>query len=242
MRPITLDPSVAIAGLLFPEGWRRKLVVVAAYGVLSYYEKFAGPDECQLVQREVDAGALAGGVDLRDLVERAGEVKAVLADALPPMTPDDLCLVSSRPLLDELERKMAEPRLLRRVPALSASEAPALVRRQMTAVTAIMVPDFEPAAIPEYTEGRDRKDDYVIHTALSGDAYAVVSDDRKHIALTADEPTVYRSESGASVRAFQLQPFVEEEVNTLHFSLDDVDGTLLRRFHELLNPYDVPLP
>jgi hypothetical protein len=56
-----------------------------------------------------------------------------------------------------------------------------------------------------------------------------VSDDRRHVALSAEAPTVYRdSTTGAQLGAYQFAPFVEEHVNTVHFELSDIDPGLLR--------------
>jgi hypothetical protein len=73
----------------------------------------------------------------------------------------------------------------------------------------VSCPDFDIPAIPHYTDGRDLEDDPVVHTALAGGAFALVSDDGKHIALSDDDPTIYTSESGARVPAFQFQNFID---------------------------------
>jgi hypothetical protein len=89
--------------------------------------------------------------------------------------------------------------------------------------------------VPPYTEGRDRDDDYLIHTAVLAQAEYVLSDDRKHIALDPDEPTIYcHPDTGQVVKAVQPAYFIEIEVNTLHFDLDGVNPGLLSLAHRLL--------
>src|SRR5215211_1392297 len=104
MRPIVLDPSFLLPAVLQPNSMRRRLLVVLAYGGLTWYTRFAWPEEAERIRQEGQAGAQIGGLDLAEVVDRASEVQAHAAQSLPTMTPDDLCLVSSEPLLDELAR------------------------------------------------------------------------------------------------------------------------------------------
>jgi len=80
-----------------------------------------------------------------------------------------------------------------------------------------------------HTDGRDRNDDPLIEIGLRAGAIAMISDDRRHVSLSADAPTVYRDPmTGTQLHAYQFAPFVEEHINTLHFDLGEVDPDLLR--------------
>lgn len=227
MRPVVADTNVLLKAFLSPGGRRRKFLVVCAYGALNYYRR-VGLAERERLQEELEhvAGSALGGLDIRQFVEAAEDRQAFLAEQLPALTPDDVCLVASRPLLDEVEEKVAEvgPQILR---GQMPSDAPEKVRRQLAALTAIMIPDFELADVPEHTSGRDRDDDLILETAFRGQASAVVADDKKHIALT-EEGTTYRHPvTGAELVAYRFEAFVSEHINTYHFDLDNVSGSLL---------------
>jgi hypothetical protein len=67
----------------------------------------------------------------------------------------------------------------------------------------------------------------VIETAFQGGALAIVSDDKKHIALAEDE-TVYRDpRTGTELSAYWPSQFIKRFVNTSGFDINDVDGALL---------------
>jgi hypothetical protein len=232
MRLVVADPSFLLPALFCPLGHRRRLLTVFAYGALAFRARFLG-EELELLEAEIRlGGAEAGGRPIDDLMADAAARKARLEEFLPAMTPDDLALVGSRHLFDELESKARGDYWRGREPAFEG-DLGLFTRHQIVAITPIVVPDFDPFELPRYTT--DRKDDYVIHTALAGDAFAVVSDDRRHIAQSADAPSVYEQrDSKRAVSAFQFMPFVEEHVNTSNFDLGDVDGLVLRVAHELL--------
>lgn len=227
MRPVVADTNILLKAFLSPNGRRRKFLVVCAYGALNYYVR-VGLAERERLQEEAEhvAGSAIGGVDIERSIEAATDRHAYLAEHLPAMTPDDLCLVASRPLLDEVEEKVAEvgPQMLR---GDMPGDTPAKVRRQLVALSAIMVTEFDAEGVSEHTAGRDRDDDLIIETALLIPAFAVVADDKKHIALS-ERGTPYRHPvTGAQIVAYQFEPFVGEHVNTYHFDLDDVEGALL---------------
>lgn len=228
MRLVVPDTSFLLSAFLSPRGQRRKLLIVLAYGYFSYYAQ-VGTDEIDSVRQEAeDSGGAIGGRDIEDLVARAAERRAELEEFLP-MAPDDLTIAGSKALFDEVERKVASvgPRLLKE---RFEEDDPARVRRSLEAITAYVVPDFPRDEVPRHTEGRDRDDDYLIEIAFQARAEAVLSDDRRHIALTVDDPTVYEdARTGARVAAYQQALFVERFVNSLHFDVNDVDPSLLER-------------
>jgi len=193
---------------------------------LSGYERL-GHEELDALH-EIEArgggGVQAGGFDIEELIARVADQRSRLADQLPPMAPDDLCLLGASMLFDEVERKavVVGPRISRGLPTV----APELARRQIEAASATVVRAFDIDDTPVHTP--DRKDDYIVEMALRGAASAIVSDDRRHIAQTADVPTWYQdARTGSVVAAYQLELFVKDQVNSLHFDLDDVDPSLL---------------
>jgi predicted nucleic acid-binding protein len=217
---------VLLPGLLSAGGQRRKLLVLLAYGGLNYFAR-VGLDELELIEElAARLGGELGGRSIEELVERASDRKAAMAEHLPALVPDDLMLVGSLPLFDELEAKVEAvgPRLLKEG---YDPEAPAKYRRQLEVVCGLVTPPFVLEETPEHTQGRDRKDDFVIETAFQGGAFAIVSDDKKHVALDEDA-TVYRDpRTGNKVPAYWPSAFVERFVNTSGFDINDVDGGLL---------------
>lgn len=226
MRLVVPDTSFLLPAFLSPDGQRRKLLIVLTYGYFSYYTR-VGTDEIDAVRQEAEHGEVTlGGRDVEELVGRAAERRAELEEFLP-MAPDDLTIAGSRVLFDEVERKVASvgPRMLRE---RFEEDDPARVRRSLEGMTAYVVPDFPRDEVPRHTEGRDRDDDYLIEIAFQAGAEAVLSDDRKHIALTAEEPTVYEDpRTGAKVGAYQQALFVEQFVNSPRFDVNEVDSALL---------------
>lgn len=226
MRPIASDTSLILPALLSPAGQRRKLLVLLAYRGLNYYTR-VGLDELQLLRQEAErAGADIGGLAIEALVERANHRKAALAEHLPPLAPDDLMLVASPALLDEVEAKIAAkgPKILKE---RWTDNAPAMYRRKLAELCGIITASFDLTTVPAHTEGRDRKDDFVIETAFRGSGLVIVSDDRKRMALSDDE-TIYRDpRTGQEVPACWPSTFIDRFVITSGFDINDVDGALL---------------
>jgi predicted nucleic acid-binding protein len=105
VRPIASDTSVLLPGLLSPAGQRRKLLVLFAYGGLNYYAR-VGLDELELIEEHARrSGGELGGPSIEELVERATNRKAAMAEHLPARAPDDLMLVGSPALFDEVRRR-----------------------------------------------------------------------------------------------------------------------------------------
>lgn len=204
MRPVVADTSFLLPAFLSPDGRRRKLLVLFAYGSLNYYAR-VGIAEQERLEEELRGAAAAtlAGTPIGDLVEIAADRQARLAEVLPALAPDDLCLVGSRILFDEVERKIAEVGH-RLAPGLPR-DAPAIIRRQLELLTPIVVPDFDADQVPAHTQGRDRRDDFLIEIALRGPGAVILSDDRRHVALDEDG-TEYRDEAtGHIVTAYRRQ-------------------------------------
>lgn len=201
--------------------------MLLAYGGLSYYAR-VGLEELELLREQARrSGGELGGRSIEELVERATDRKAAMAEHLPAQTPDDLMLVGSPALFDEVEAKIETvgPRMLKDG---WEPDAPAKYRRQLEVMCGLVTPPSSLEDTPEHTQGRDRKDDFVIETAFQGGALAIVSDDKKHIALQEDE-TVYRDpRTGDKVSAYWPSTFIERFVNISGFDVNDVDGALLQ--------------
>lgn len=200
--------------------------MLLAYGGLNYYVR-VGLDELELLQEQAARlGGEVGGRAIEELVERANHRRAAIAEHLPALAPDDLMLVGSPALFNEFEAKVeAVGRKLLR--DRWEDDAPAKYRRQLEVVSGLVTPPFALEDTPEHTQGRDRMDDLVIETAFQGGALAIVSDDKKHIALDEDA-TVYRDpRTGNEVPAYWPSTFIERFVNTSGFEINHVDGGLL---------------
>lgn len=225
MRLIASDTSLLLPGLLSATGQRRRLLVVLAYGAACYYARFGEDEAAALEQLAARSGTEPRGFPISNLIVRAAEQKAQFEEHLPAMTPDDLLLCGGAYLFDEVERKLRErgDRIARGGVDVGA------VVRLLQAVCGMVVPPFPLTETPEHTDGRDRNDDPLIEIGLRAGAIAMVSDDRRHVSLSAHAPTTYQDRrTGVQLRAYQFAPFVEEHVNTLHFDLADVDPSLLR--------------
>lgn len=200
--------------------------MLLAYGGLNYYAH-VGHEELALLRQEAGRlGGALGGRPIKELVEWASDRRAAMAEHLPALAPDDFMLVGSPALFDEVEAKIevVGPRILKDG---YDPDAPAKYRRQLEVICGLVTPPFTLDETPEHTEGRDRKDDFVIETALQGGALAIISDDKKHIALD-DEATIYRDpRTGNEVPAYWPSTFIERHVNTSGFDINDVDGALL---------------
>ena len=107
-------------------------------------------------------------------------------------------------------------------------DAPAKYRRQLEMICGLVTPPFALDETPEHTQGRDRDDDFVIETAFQGGALAIVSDDKKHIALAEDETVYHDPRTGNELSAYWPSQFIEHFVNTSGFNINDVDGALLK--------------
>jgi predicted nucleic acid-binding protein len=217
---------VLLPGLLSAAGQRRKLLVLLAYGGLNYYAR-VGHDELELLREEAGRlGGELGGRPIEELVERASDRRAAMAEHLPALAPDDLMLVGSPALFDEVEAKVEAvgPRMLK---GGYDTDAPGKYRRQLEVICGLVTPAFALDETPEHTAGRDRKDDFVIETAFQGGALAVISDDKKHIALNDDATIYHDARTGNEVPAYWPSTFIERFVNTSGFDINDVDGALL---------------
>lgn len=224
MKTVVSDPCVLLPAVFSPDGVRRKILVLFGLGALSHYLRFAYEEEREAWTTQLLRADATGSLSLDDVVREAERRRAVLKERLPVLAPEDLCLVTSRPILDEVARKAAAPHWADRLGSV-VQDLPTFARFQLAAVTSIVAPDIDLSRVPRYTH--DATDDYLVETAFAARADFIISDD-KGVARDGDEPTVYvNEESGAIVQAYQPMAFVEAHVDTYHFSVHDVDPKLL---------------
>jgi putative PIN family toxin of toxin-antitoxin system len=149
----------------------------------------------------------------------AVEEAAVLAEVLPYDSPSDLLLVTSGPILTEVQQV-----LMKRYNHTAAESA---AKRFFVASIAVkVVPDFEPDSVARFIT-RDPSDDKVVHTALAGGAEFIVTSDDDF--LEDGEGTRYGGDDGGGfTMAYSLNHFAEE-LETSKFSLMDVPEVLSLR-------------
>ena len=221
MRPVVLDTSVVLPAVLSPRGYRRRFLVVLAFGALAARRELLHQEADALRAESASTSGQLGGAALDALAEQVHAGYARLREALPAGCPDDWRLVASPPLLAEYERKLLEagPRL---DPTLRGEDID-VVRRQIAAACVEVTNDFDPELIPAYTA--DRKDDPVIHTALLADATWLIADDTKHISTQPEGITEYRLPgTDRRVSAVTFSRFLDHLADV---DLDQVDPSLL---------------
>jgi putative PIN family toxin of toxin-antitoxin system len=177
----------------------------------------------ELIASARQQGSLGGSVAA--VGAKAEEEAAALAEVLPYDAPDDIYLVTTHLILDEVHRKLIEK--FGHEPAEAATK-----RFFVATIAARTVPYFEPASVRRYT--RDPTDDMVVHTALEGRAEFIVTTDED--LLEDGEGTRYAGENEGQVTvAYSLERF-GEMLETSKFSLSDVPEVLA------LSPGDRPSP
>jgi putative PIN family toxin of toxin-antitoxin system len=120
-------------------------------------------------------------------------------------------LVTSGPILDEVQRKLIERF------GHTAAEA-ASKRFALASIAVRLVPAFDVSAVGRYT--RDRSDDMIVHTALEGRADFIVTTDPD--LLEEGEGTQYSDEAeGGFTVAYSLEGFAQR-LETSKFSLGEV--------------------
>jgi predicted nucleic acid-binding protein len=185
-------------------GRRRALLTLCRYGAVcrlrDYYR--------EILRETEEFGELLGS-DTSALETSARAEAAALAEVLPYDTPEDLYLVTSGPILTEVQRKLIDR--FGHTPAEAASK-----RFALASIAVRLVPDFDALGVGRYT--RDRSDDMIVHTALEGGADFIVTTDLD--LLEDGEGTQYSDEAGFTV-AYSLEGFAQR-LETSKFSLGEV--------------------
>lgn len=218
MGPVVLDTNNLVRSVLSSSGARRKLWVVLAYG--GAVERMHRVREEQ--RAAYDEGFVVHGAD--EALAQAEATVARIAELLPIGAPDGWWAVASPPVLAEYHRKLHELREKLARPPLTA-ELIDDASRAIVASCGYVTPSFELSDVPHYTEGRDRDDDVVIHTALLGRATVLISDDKRHVSLDPEGSTAYSHEDGRVVHAMTFEHFAGSH---LDFDLDEIDGDVFR--------------
>lgn len=117
-------------------------------------------------QRAAEAQKLVvSGVE-RALPEAEAAV-ARIAELLPVGAPDGWWALASPPLLGEYHRKLHHLRVKLERPPLTR-ELVENAHRSVVAGCGYVTAESALKEVPEYTHGRDRDDDVVVHTAMLG--------------------------------------------------------------------------
>jgi len=187
-------------------GKRRALLTLCRYGAVCRLR-----DNYEEILHEIEAFGELQGSDASGLALSAREEAAALAEVLPYDTPEDLYLVTSGPILSEVQRTLIHR--FGHTPSEAASK-----RFALASIAVRLVPDFDAAAVDRYT--RDRSDDMIVHTALEGRADFIVTSDEDPPAE--GDGTQYSSkDAGGFTVAYSLEGFAER-LETSKFNLGEV--------------------
>jgi len=224
MRPIVIDTSWLLPAFL-SRGERprsRSLLILTALGGLTLRRHTIEDELRALLAEGQRLGAAVHAEPYRGRIAAIERRRDQMRDSLGMRAPDDLCLVGSALMFDEVERKVRE--VGRRLDPRLSEDAPEMIRRQVERLTAVVV-DFDPREhLPAWT--RDPADDYVIETAFRADAAAIISKDEDIVPVA--PRTEWRDDArGVAVSAYWLSAFIEDEVNNSGFDIDAVDPALL---------------
>jgi predicted nucleic acid-binding protein len=214
---IVLDTNAVVRAILSPHGARRKLWLLLVYGGAVHRARRIR-EELQLAR---ESGFRVGG--LAKSLQRAEASTKGIAGLLPPDAPDDLWALASPALLSEYHRKLHDLREKLARPPWTQQQIETAYRALVAACGEI-TPAFDMGDVPRYTNGRDRDDDIVIHTALLGSASVLISNDIRDVSLNRDGGTEYSDDQGNIVRAMTFEHFATTH---LDIDLDSVEGTRL---------------
>lgn len=225
MHLVVVDPRLLVGAFEHPAARAAKLVSLLIYGQ-ACLQASAGQhleEAADLEDRYLEAQTEAQMARVREFQERSREEaearRVELQNAFEQIPPDDLLLVSSAPLKHELVK------LARACQGRSnAHVRPDLVVRNVATMTAKYVFDLPPA--PFYLADRRSSREYLIHTAVHGEARSLVTDDADLLLagdLAHSDPRTRRA-----VRPYELNDFLEA---VLHFAfdLDAVDAPAVLR-------------
>lgn len=199
---VVLDTTELLPALV-SRGRRRALLTLCRYGRASLVQQiYGGIGFESLVERGEPAGPLAGAL------EGAENEIAFLEERLPAGAPNDIHLVLSEPLLDEVRRKLVE--------RFNLDAREALMQKHRLAVLAVRIADL-PQELPRLAS--DPSDDHVSGTAIYGRADAIITSDCQLL-----EDGSYELE-GRMVEVISFDEFVSI-IETSTFSLSEVPEIL----------------
>ena len=220
---VVVDTSVSLPATLSPGGRKRRFWVILALGALTYEIEHGRLELEMLEDQAQETGGTVRGLERRRAhIEEASDRRAALLELLPAGTPDDWVAIGSKPLFDEYERKLTEIGS-KLDPNLQRQDIP-LLRRQLESVCVVAAPRFDPATVPHLT--RDRKDDPILFTALSGDADLLISDDKD---LVPDGHEEHWDHEKRGVVAVRFSTLVSDRLD--HVDWEAIDGHWLAVAH-----------
>lgn len=225
MGAVVLDTNAVVRAILSPAGARRKLWLLLVYGGAVHRATRGMRDEAQFAR---ESNLRVSPAAEHGLKCAEASVEAI-AGLLPAGAPDDLWALASPALLGEYHRKLHDLReKLARPPWTQPQIENAY--RALVAACGEITPKFDANEVPRYTDGRDRDDDVVIHTALLGSARMLISNDVRDVSLDRDGETEYSDGQGNAVRAMTFEYFAATHLN---IDLDTVDGTRLAEAYDV---------
>jgi predicted nucleic acid-binding protein len=195
-----------------------KLLALLAYGRVSlnaqgclHWEVNKMVDEAKKSGVQIDISALRAWAEKE--VERAGRLKVSMEEAFELHVPDDLLLVTSPPIINEL-LELAQENQDRQHPDVQ----PDRVVRHIARHTFVALEELGPA--PAYlSKGRVSKHDYLIHTAMEARADILITNDED--LLLAGDLSYQSSKTGHSVRPYSQEDFVADMPSNLDLSKID---------------------
>ncbi len=230
---VVADTTILFPGLLVRDGLYRKLLVVFLWGRL--HEELSAAeaerDEIRRLADEQPGSEIGGRFGPDEIVEQAEARIALMEEHLPAITPTHFTLAISTAITKEVYDNATGTRSP--IGGRTRDQASRAVAVAANVATVHITEEFDDA-IPEYTEGRDRKDDPIIHTAVTAGAPIIISQDQKHIALDKKKPTTYKDPATRRTHdAVSVGYFIREILcDGLHFDNDkftSIDGGLLEQ-------------
>jgi predicted nucleic acid-binding protein len=216
---VLLDTNILLPGLV-SRGRSRALLTLCRYSAACYVREH----HSELISQAQGYGELGNLSAWEEALKMADQEASMLSERLPIGTPDDLYLVVSPPLLNEVRRKLVERFGW---PADAAAQG----SRSVAAIAVDTVPDFDVDAVDRLS--RDRSDDFLIHTAFEGRADFFVTNEKR--LLTDGERTEYSTLDGRSFRAHSIDGFASL-FETSTFSLEAVPDLFSVRVSDVVLP------
>lgn len=223
MRVAVVDPRILIRAFAFPRSRAAQLLALFAYGRISAIAAGYPLDELDEMlesaernDAEIDATYARAQAERQILDAKCRKV--LIEEAAGQILPDDLLLVASLPLLQDLQD------LAQRYQAQHSHVLPSEVRRLIAVHTLKVL--TEVGIVPNYlTRGRVSRYDYLIHTATLTDARVLITDDA--VLQLPGDASHRNPTTGRMVRPFSLEDFLAELPSILN--LDEIDPKAILR-------------